>query len=234
MVRKLKSHSGPKPALGAVRVSPIAIALVALMVLVVAGGGTWAYRNSQVKQAATLKKQAMDAVKNRDMATADSSIKASIKKNGKDPEAYFWLGIIRFNQDDKKGAIDAYSKATDLKPDYAEAWNNLANVQRNNGDLDKAIASYQKALSIDSKLGQTYINLAVVYEMKENWAKALETVLTGTKQVTNRADMWVLQGDIQDHQGQNDAAIASYQQALKIDATNPDAKAALDRLAKKR
>ena len=233
LVRKTKQRARPQPARRYIRLSPLAVAAMALLVLAVAAGSVWAYHNTQFNQAAALKKQAVEAVKNRDLTTADAAIKASLKKNGKDAEAYFWLGIIRFNQDDKKGAIDAYTKATTLKPDYAEAWNNLANVQRNSGDNDKAIVSYQKALSLDPKLGQTYINLAVVYELKDNWAKAEETILAGTKQVTNRADMWILQGDIQDHLGKKDAAIASYQQALKIDATNPDAKAALDRLTKK-
>ena len=46
-------------------------------------------------------------------------------------------------------AIDSYQKAIKIKPDYADAYNNLGNVLRDKGDLEGAIKSYEQALKIN-------------------------------------------------------------------------------------
>ena len=41
-------------------------------------------------------------------------------------------------------AIEAYKMALAIKPDYAEAYNNMGNALKDQGKLDEAIASYKK------------------------------------------------------------------------------------------
>ena len=45
-------------------------------------------------------------------------------------------------------AIAAYNKALSIKPDYADAYNNMGNALQDQGKLDEAIAAYNKALSL--------------------------------------------------------------------------------------
>jgi tetratricopeptide (TPR) repeat protein len=45
-------------------------------------------------------------------------------------------------------AIEAYNKALSLKPDYAEAYNNMGNALKDQGKLEEAIEAYKKALSL--------------------------------------------------------------------------------------
>ena len=45
----------------------------------------------------------------------------------------------------KDDAIKCYEQAITIKPDYAEAHNNLGNAYIKLGELDKAIAAYEKA-----------------------------------------------------------------------------------------
>ena len=49
-------------------------------------------------------------------------------------------------------AITAYKKVLKIKPDYAEAWNNLGVVLQDKGDLTASIESYQEAIKIKDKL----------------------------------------------------------------------------------
>jgi tetratricopeptide (TPR) repeat protein len=60
-------------------------------------------------------------------------------------------------------AIKDYSKAIELKPDYAVAYNNRGNAYKNKGDIDLAIADYRKALQINPnyKLAQDSLNNAL-------------------------------------------------------------------------
>lgn len=48
-------------------------------------------------------------------------------------------------------AIESYTKAIELKPDYAEAYVKRGMARRANGDLDGSIEDYEKAGSIDPK-----------------------------------------------------------------------------------
>ena len=45
-------------------------------------------------------------------------------------------------------AIEAYNKALAIKPDYAEAYNNMGNALQEQGKLEEAIEAYNKALAI--------------------------------------------------------------------------------------
>ena len=44
--------------------------------------------------------------------------------------------------------IEAYKKALSIKPDYADAYNNMGNALKEQGKLEEAIEAYNKALFI--------------------------------------------------------------------------------------
>src|SRR4029077_6174703 len=56
--------------------------------------------------------------------------------------------------------IAHYQKALEIKPDFADACNNLGIVLLQKGELDQAIAYYQKALEINPRYVQARANLA--------------------------------------------------------------------------
>ena len=58
-------------------------------------------------------------------------------------------GTINARLQQYEAAIDSYQKAIKIKPDYADAYNNLGNVLRDKGDLEGAINSYEQALKIN-------------------------------------------------------------------------------------
>ena len=58
---------------------------------------------------------------------------------------WFDLGLARQDLHDRDGAVHAYRKALDLKPDYAEAAINLGTVLQEAGDLDGAMRAYATA-----------------------------------------------------------------------------------------
>jgi tetratricopeptide (TPR) repeat protein len=58
---------------------------------------------------------------------------------------WFDLGLVRQDLRDYAGAVTAYRKALDTKPDYAEAALNLGIVLQEAGDLDRAMAAYAEA-----------------------------------------------------------------------------------------
>jgi len=61
------------------------------------------------------------------------------------PSVWFDLGLVRQDLRDHQGAVTAYRKAIELKPDYAEAALNLGVVLQESGDLDGAMRAYAQA-----------------------------------------------------------------------------------------
>ena len=71
-------------------------------------------------------------------------------------------------------AVEAYTKAISLKPDYAQAYNNLGNALTDQGNLKEAIEAYNKALSINPDYAEAYNNIGNVLQTLGALEKAIE------------------------------------------------------------
>ena len=56
-------------------------------------------------------------------------------------------------------AVACYRRALELKPDYAEAHNNLGNALKDQGKLDEAVACYRRALELKPDYAEAHNNL---------------------------------------------------------------------------
>ena len=56
-------------------------------------------------------------------------------------------------------AIVAFKKAISIKPDYADAYNNMGNALKGQGKLEEAIEAYNKVLSIKPDYADAYYNM---------------------------------------------------------------------------
>ena len=65
-------------------------------------------------------------------------------------------------------AIEAYKQAVQLKPDFAEAYNNLGYSYRMNGDFDQAITADKEALRLKPNVAEAHEYLAKAYLLKSD------------------------------------------------------------------
>jgi tetratricopeptide (TPR) repeat protein len=79
----------------------------------------------------------------------DTSIALSLLERAATDQApanvWFDLGLIRQDLRDHDGAVRAYRKALEIKPDYAEAALNLGVALQDSGDIDGAMRAYAQA-----------------------------------------------------------------------------------------
>lgn len=73
---------------------------------------------------------------------------------------------------DKAGALEEYSEALRLNPEYADAYYNRASVLDDMGDLAGAIADYDKAIALNPGHAMAYGNRAFVYKKLGETEKA--------------------------------------------------------------
>ena len=83
----------------------------------------------------------------------------------------FGVSAAQLNKFEK--AIEAFKKSISIKPNYAEAYNNLGNVLKDQGKLDEAINAYKKYISIVPNNAFAYYNLGNVLQKQDKFNYAL-------------------------------------------------------------
>ncbi|HMG72273.1 MAG TPA: tetratricopeptide repeat protein [Pyrinomonadaceae bacterium] len=82
-------------------------------------------------------------------------------------------GLECEKKDDHEGAIQHFTKAIELKPDYAAAYDHRGMNCRRKGDSDQAFADYNKAIGLDPQLAHTYLNRGDIYYEEKEYDQAL-------------------------------------------------------------
>jgi tetratricopeptide (TPR) repeat protein len=84
------------------------------------------------------------------------------------------IGNIYFNTKNYTKAIEEYSIAIKMDPEYSQAYFNLGLLYKTIGDLNKAIYYYQKAIELSPKTAEYYNNLGIVYMLKDDYDEAIK------------------------------------------------------------
>lgn len=137
-------------------------------------------------------------------------LEEAVEINPTDPMLYYNIGVMKMELDDKEGAIESFISATQLKPDYTDAYNNLGAViltkakpiveemNKNLNDFKKydqlqakqlevykeALPYYEKAFELDTtriSIVQTLMGIYENLEMSEK-AKELREVYNNLKE----------------------------------------------------
>jgi tetratricopeptide (TPR) repeat protein len=75
------------------------------------------------------------------------------------PEILFNAGLLEQKASNHQQAAAYYSKAAELRPNFAEAHLNLAVAQQALGKDDEAVACFEKALELKPQLAKGYFAL---------------------------------------------------------------------------
>ncbi len=97
---------------------------------------------------------------------------------------YLRRGNCAFDKKNYMEAIDAYTEAIRLNPDYMIAYNNRGYTYDNQCEYEKAIADYTEAIALKPNYKKAYLNRARSYraigetalaEQDEEYAAGIET-----------------------------------------------------------
>ena len=113
-----------------------------------------------------LKKEVNYAVKlltNGQINEALKIVEALIKKSPNVPLLYNIRGVCYQTIRELGNAIDDFSQATILKPDYAEAYCNLGVTYQEKGDLVSAVNAYKNAIDNDNNYPTAHNNLGKIF-----------------------------------------------------------------------
>ena len=84
------------------------------------------------------------------------------------------MGSALQDQGKLEEAIEAYKKAIAIKPDHAEAHNNMGNALRDQGKLEEAIEAYKKAIAYKPNHADAYNNMGATLQDQGKLEEAIE------------------------------------------------------------
>ena len=120
-------------------------------------------------------------------------------------------------------AIEAYNKALAIKPDYAEAYNNMGITLKEQGKLEEAIEAYNKALAIKPDYAEAYNNMGNALKEQGKLEEAIEAYNKALAIKPDYAEAYNNMGVTLQEQGKLEEAIEAYNKALAIKPDYADA-----------
>jgi tetratricopeptide (TPR) repeat protein/TolB-like protein len=158
---------------------------------------------------------------------AAAQFRASTQLDPRYPEPYKALGDLFLAAPRRlyDQAVEAYSKAIELRPFYAEAYVGLGDAKAAKGDVDGAIAAYQKALLHNPLNPRMYASLGKIYFSEKGlYYEAVGAYKQALELDPTFVDAHIGLGEVYEDKGLYKEAIAEYQQAVALDERHPGAR----------
>jgi Flp pilus assembly protein TadD len=108
---------------------------------------------------------------NDDLAGAEKSYKAALRRDPESYKALTGLGVVYRLTDRCEDAMAAYEAALQIKPDHADALTSLGVLYLVRGDLEGSIELLERAYALDPTYDVIVSNLAVGYHYAGDRAK---------------------------------------------------------------
>ncbi len=136
---------------------------------------------------------------------------------------YFARGLGEQNKGDLDAAITDYSKALELKTDFADAYNGRGVAKNAKGDLGGAIADYSKAIEIKPDFCFAYNNRGLAKKAKGDLDGAIADYSKAIEIKPDYEHAYGNRGDARQGKGDLEGAIADYTKIIELNPKLADA-----------
>ena len=119
-------------------------------------------------------------------------------------------------------AIEHYTTAIEVNPDYANAYNNRSIIYRLKGNFDAVIQDCNKAIELNPDFAPAYLNRGNAYAEKGNVDEAIKNYTTAIEVNPDYANAYNSRGTVYCRIGKFDAAIKDHNTAIELDRENAE------------
>jgi tetratricopeptide (TPR) repeat protein len=157
---------------------------------------------------------------------AAAQYRASTQLDPSYPEPYKALGDLfmaaprrLFDQ-----AVEAYNKAIELRPFYADAHVGLGDARGAKGDVDGAVAAYTKALSYNPLNPRVHMSLGKIYYTEKGlYYESVSAYKKAIELDANSVEARMGLGEVYEDKGLYKEAIEEYSRVIELDAKHTGA-----------
>jgi len=115
-------------------------------------------------------------IRNSDWKDSRSLFKATLNVSSESPSGHNGMAAVYFHDGDLDRAIAEFTRAIELKADYAMAYCNRGVAYYNKGDLARAISDFSAAIKLKADYAEAYHSRAVAYFSSREYDKSREDV----------------------------------------------------------
>jgi len=133
-----------------------------------------------------------------------------------DAEVWFLLGAVNGSLGNIDEVIACSRTALDLRPDYTDAYFNLAMGYRHKGVLHEAEKYFREILRLDPQHAATYYHLGLLFHEQSRLDEAAHCLTQLLRVSPGNAEVHYLLGTIHNAQGQYSEAVAYYRIAVRL------------------
>jgi len=162
-------------------------------------------------------------VRNNDWRTEDSLWVATAIASPGDPHSWNNMGDVYSRHGEYEKSIEAFTQATKINPNYADAYHNIGNTYVHMKKYEEAVPFFEKALSINPNLWQSYQDLAFIAVAKKEYQKAIEYFKKALAINPEDVVLWTNMGVVYLEVGEQDKARYAMEQAISLDPSDPQA-----------
>ena len=133
------------------------------------------------------------------------------------------LGVANNAQSKLDEAIAAWNKALLIKPDFAEAHNNIGAALLSQGKFEEASAAYDKALLIKPDYANAHYNLGITLQELDRLEEAVASYTKAIALKPDYTEAHYILGNTLEELGRSTDAEASYRRAIALKPDYADA-----------
>ena len=136
----------------------------------------------------------------------------------KPDSAVFWNnhGNVLVRQNNFVGAAEAFQKAEQLDPNYADAYNNLGNLCREQADYNAAAQHCERAVQLKPDYSEAWNNLGLVYSNQNLRSRALACFEKAIQLRPGYAEVYNNLANVLKDLRRIDESVAAYRKAVDL------------------
>jgi len=121
-------------------------------------------------------------------------------------------------------AVEAYNKAIELRPFYADAYVGLGDARAAKGEIDPAIAAYQKALVFNPVNPKVYLSLGKIYYAEKGlYYESVNAYKKGIELDSQLVEARMGLGEVYEEKGLYKEAVEEYKRVIELDSAHTGA-----------
>ncbi|MCU0606459.1 MAG: tetratricopeptide repeat protein [Candidatus Edwardsbacteria bacterium] len=149
---------------------------------------------------------------------------AGAERTRREAEEHNEKGVMLYHRRELAAAEAEFRRALELRPDFAEAFNNIGLAMSDQGKREDAVTAFRRAVELMPDAPETYNNLGCLFKSKRDYQQAVEHFNQAIAKRADYAPGYFNLGLAYEEMEKFDQAIKAWEKVLTLQPTHDEAR----------